>query len=144
MIGGSSRPPKLSSLDLFNAELKKWPIMDLEQALRHMDDAVGADADEVIIEGGVMDLRQSDAVADDRLAKLFITIRDDVRGIEQARFRQLGNGAAAIIGCKHPFAKRDLMEPLLDQPKGVTGDHHSPEDVDPTVCWQRHQTRSSP
>jgi len=34
-----------------------------------MHPAVGLDADQVVVEGGVMDVREGDAVGDDRLAQ---------------------------------------------------------------------------
>jgi len=43
--------------DPFQPEFEKRAIVDFEQAVRDMDAEIGVDADQVSIEGRVMDLR---------------------------------------------------------------------------------------
>ena len=48
-----------------------------------MQAEVRIDADEMSVERRVMDFRQREPIADDRLAKAFVFVGDNVRGVEQ-------------------------------------------------------------
>lgn len=56
LVQGSPRLKNLPSGNLFDPQLQKGTIVDLEQPLRHMDTAIGINADQVAVEGGMMDL----------------------------------------------------------------------------------------
>lgn len=48
-----------------------------------MQPIIRVDANQMRVEGRMMNLRERDAVRNNRLAKLLILIRDDMGGIEQ-------------------------------------------------------------
>ena len=77
-----------------------------------MDAKVWIDPDQVGVKRGVVDLRQRQTVWDDRLAEVLVGVRDDVCCVEQARLRQTGDGAAAIVGGEHRLPKGGLMQAL--------------------------------
>ena len=52
-----SRPIDQSSGDPLEAEFEKRPIMDFEQPIGDVDSVIGVDADQVAIEGRMMELR---------------------------------------------------------------------------------------
>ena len=59
-----------------------------EQALGYMKPVVGIDADQMGVKGGMMDLRQRDAVGHHWLAELLVIVGDDVGGIQEEWFWQ--------------------------------------------------------
>ena len=84
-----------------------------------MDMQVGIDANQARVEGRVVDLGHGHAVAQVRLAQRLVTVRNDVRRIDQSRLGQAGQGAAAAVGSKHTLAEHSLVQPLLDGAHGV-------------------------
>ena len=78
--------------------LKHRAVVLPKQSLGHMQSIVRVDADQMSVERGVMNLRKRNAVRNDRLAETLILVRDDVRGIQQQRFRQSRQRAAAVVG----------------------------------------------
>ena len=93
--------------------------MDFEQPVRDVDAVIGVDADQVGIEGRMMDLRQRQAIRDDRLPKLLVRIHDDVSGIEQPRLGQMGDRTATSVGAQDGIPKRCLVQPRFDLSQGV-------------------------
>ena len=59
--------------------------MDFEQPIGDVNSVIGVDADQVGIEGSMVDFRQRQAIRDDRLPKLLVCIHEDMGGIEQPR-----------------------------------------------------------
>ena len=62
--------------------LQHRPILLSEQTLRDVQSVVWIDSDQVGVEGGMMDFRKRDAVANHRLTKQFVLILDDVSSVE--------------------------------------------------------------
>jgi hypothetical protein len=62
-------------------ELEHRAILVVEQTLRYMHAVIRCDADEVLVEGTVVDGAKTQAVLDKRLSAL-VEIADDVRGVE--------------------------------------------------------------
>ena len=56
--------------------------MDFKQPIGDMDAEIGVDADQVGVEGRMVELRQRQPIRDDRLTKLLMLIDDDVCSIE--------------------------------------------------------------
>jgi hypothetical protein len=67
----------------FEALFEHGAIMERQEPLRDVDDAVWVDPDEVRIVGGVVNFREREAVHDDGLPKLFVGIGGNVRGIQK-------------------------------------------------------------
>ena len=63
--------------------------MEHQEPLRDVHSAVGVDPDQVVVEGGMVDLREGDAVGDDGLAQEFVGVGYDVGGVEEVVVRQL-------------------------------------------------------
>jgi len=61
--------------------------MDFEQTVRDMDAKIRVDADQVSIEGRMVDFGERQTIRDDRLPQLLVRIHDDVSGIEEPRLR---------------------------------------------------------
>ena len=58
------------------------------------------DANQMGVERRVVELRQRQAIRDDRVTKLLVRIHDDVSGIEQTRLGYMGNRAPSPISRK--------------------------------------------
>ena len=67
----------------FLQRFQQWPIVLRQQLPRDVDPKIGIDADQMSVERRMMNLRERNAVRNDRLAELLILVRDDVRGVEQ-------------------------------------------------------------
>jgi hypothetical protein len=61
------REPDRCACDRLQALLQKRAVIEHEQPLRDLNPAVGIDANQMIIKGRVMDLREGDAVGEHRL-----------------------------------------------------------------------------
>jgi hypothetical protein len=62
-------------------------VFQAQQPVGDVDAVIGVDADEMGVEGGVVDFREGETVRDHRLAHEFVAVIDDVGGIEQQRLR---------------------------------------------------------
>ena len=85
-----------------------------------MQSIVRVDSDEMGVEGGVVDFRERDAVADHRLAKQLVLIFDDVSSVEQHGLGEAGQSASTSVGADNRLAERRLMKTLLDGSQGVS------------------------
>ena len=94
-------------------------IILTEQPFGHMQPIVGVDADQMRVESGVMNFRERDAIRHHRLAELLVLVRDDMSRVEQQRFGQPRQRAAAIVGGDDGLAERRLMQPLFDRAQGI-------------------------
>jgi hypothetical protein len=68
----------------------------------------------------MVDLRQRQPIRDDRLPKLLVRIHDDVSGIEQPGFGQMGDRTSAPVSREHRISEWYLMQPLLDLVKRIS------------------------
>src|SRR6516164_2009602 len=101
-----------------------------------MDTEIWVDADQVGIEGGVVNFREGQSIRHDRLAQLLVGIRYDVGGIEEPRFREPTDRTAAPVGGQHGISERCLVQTLLYLAEGIAtfrsgwdrGLSRSPED----------------
>ena len=91
--------------DLLQAEFEERPIVDFEQPIGDMNSKIGVDADQMGVEGRVMELRQRQAIRDHRLPQLFIRIHNDVGRIEQSRLGYMGDRAPPPIGREHRISE---------------------------------------
>lgn len=80
---------------------------------------VSVDANQMCIERGVMDFGERDAVRNHRLAKLLISVRDDMSRVEQQRLGQARQRAAAVVGGNNGFAEGRLVQPLFYGTQGI-------------------------
>src|ERR1700733_2385341 len=85
-----------------------------------MQSEIRVDSDEMSVEGGVMDLREWDAVADHRLTKHLVLIFDDMSGVEKHGLGEPGQSTSASVGANNSFSKGRLMETLFDGPQRVS------------------------
>ena len=92
---------------------RPWPVDLLQQVHAHGDLEVGRDADEVAVEGGVMELAEREAVGNHRLAQ-GMAIREDVGGFQQLVMAEPADGAALLVGAEHALAKAPLVQALAD------------------------------
>ena len=95
-------------------------IVPPKKPLRHMQPVVRVDANQMCVERGVMDFGERDAVRNHRLAKLLISVRDDMSRVEQQRLGQARQRAAAVVGGDNGFPERRLVQPLFDGTQGIT------------------------
>jgi hypothetical protein len=72
------------------------------------------------VEGGVMDLRERDAVADHRLTKHLVLIFDDMSGVEKHGLGEPGQSTPASVGANNSFSEGRLMKTLLDGLQSVS------------------------
>jgi hypothetical protein len=91
------QPPRGRNHDLPPVKLEHGPVVVIEQPARHMNLTLRRDADQILVEGTVVDRAQAQPVADERLA-LLVDVTDDVRGIEQSGLSEGADGAAVAVG----------------------------------------------
>ena len=84
-----------------------------------MQAVVRVDADQMGVKGGMMEFRQRNAIGYHRLAEPFVLVGNDVGCVQEQRFGEPGQGAAAVIGADDGFTERRLMQPLLDEAQGI-------------------------
>ena len=108
--------PAVQSLEGF----KQRAVFLDQQLVRHVQPVIGIDADQVPVEGRVMNLGEKQAVLDDGLSQRLVLVGDDVGGVEQLVLGQPGDRATPVVGRQYGLSKRGLVEPLLDQLKAVT------------------------
>jgi hypothetical protein len=85
-----------------------------------MQSVIRVDSDEMSVEGGVVDFRERDAVADHRLTKLLDLIFDDMGGVEQHGLGETGQSTPTSAGANNSFSEGRLMKTLLDGSQGVS------------------------
>ena len=82
------------------------------------DDIVRSDRQEVLVEGGVMELAEGYAVAGHGLA-FGVAVRNDVRCVEQHAVLQPAERALLAIGMQNSLAKGLLMNALAGETGNV-------------------------
>ena len=84
--------------------------VDLVENVRaHLDMEVGADAQDVPVERGMVDLAECETVGHDRLAA-GMAVRQDVRGVEELRVLQSADGALGTVGYQDLLAELGLVD----------------------------------
>lgn len=96
-----------------------------EDVTANLNDKIGSYAEDVAVEGGVVDLAQRQAVGHYGLAER-IGVRNDVGGVEQLAFAQAANGASGAVGSDDSVTEAGLVEALSD----LLGDVGAPGLVD--------------
>jgi hypothetical protein len=99
------RQPDQRSCDPLEALLEQRPVVQHQRSLGDVYAAVGVDADQVVVERRVVDLRESDTVSDDRLAEQLIGIGHDVGCVQQMIIRQVADRTSVIVGGKDAVPK---------------------------------------
>ena len=112
------RGPDQASRASLQALLEQGTIVERQQPLRDVHPAVGVDPDQMVVEGGVVDFRECDAVGHDRLAHQLVGVGHDVGGVEEVVVGQIADRAPVIVGGEHPVPEGGLMQSLLDQAEG--------------------------
>ena len=80
---------------------------------------VRVDADQVCIEGCMVNLREWNAVWNHGLPQFLVAIGDYMRRIQQHRLRQTLQGAPSGIGTDYGLAERGLVQALFDGTHGI-------------------------
>ena len=83
----------------------------VQQVVANLDDVVGSDADEVTVEGRVVQLAQRQPVPDGRFASGF-GVGHDVRGVEEFGVPEAAEGALSPVRVENPLAETSLMEAM--------------------------------
>jgi hypothetical protein len=95
------------ALEALQAMLEHRPVDFLQHVEAHGDLEVGRDADEVAVEGGVVQLAEREAVGNDRLAQ-GMAVGEDVGGFQQLVMAEPADGAALLVGAEHALTKAPL------------------------------------
>jgi hypothetical protein len=90
-----------------NAVAEHWAVDLLEQATRDVNGQVGAYADQLGVERGVVELAQRQSIGNDRIP-LRCPIGNDVSSVEQLGMVQTAHGAALAARAEHAGWKRRL------------------------------------
>jgi hypothetical protein len=105
---GDQNPPLMEPLEAVN---QHGAIFLVEDVLAHLDNQIGSDPDEVLVEGSVVELAEGQAVRDHRGSER-VHIRHDVRCIEKLLMLEPTERASLAIRAQHPQPKGTLVEPL--------------------------------
>jgi hypothetical protein len=105
-------------VDLLQRVSQRRSVVFGEDGRGHVDAVVGAHSEELIVEGGVVNLAHRDAVRNDRLASFGVT--EDVCGIEQLTMTEAAEGATIRVCEEYPLAEQRLVQALSHRPFGVT------------------------
>ena len=108
----------------------------VENVLTNFDDAVGSDADQVLVEGRVMEPAQSNAVRHGRLAER-VGVGQDVRGLDQLHALETTDRAVMLVGADYPFAECCLMKALSKEPRRVPPSDRRFLDLDVAEAGER-------
>lgn len=85
-----------------------------EQILPNLDgEVVRPYSQDLLVERGVMDLAQREAIGHGRNAS-FLRVRHDVRGVEEFGVPKGADSAAGLVRAHHHPPEDWLMKPLLD------------------------------
>ena len=95
-------------MDLLEPDHQHRPVMLVQDGLADLDRVVGPDCEEQAVEGGVVQLAERDAVADNRFA-LGVAIGSDVRSVEQFLVVQAAQGTSLLVRPDDPFTEHDLV-----------------------------------
>src|SRR5438034_1282684 len=102
-----------SALKALQTMLKHRPVDFLQHGEAHGDLEVRGDADEVAVEGSMVELAEREAIRNHRLSK-GMAIREDVGGFQQFVMAEPADGAALLVGAEHSLAKAPLVQALPD------------------------------
>ena len=102
-----TKPPIL----LLQPVAERRAVLLLEHLPADVHRIIGADAEDVRVVGGVVDLAERQTVLDDRLAAI-IRVGDDVRRIKELDVRQPADSAPARVGVDDDIAEGTLVEPM--------------------------------
>lgn len=87
------------------------PVCLSEHVWPHFDCAVWPNADEVSVEGGMVEATERHPVPNRGFAQ-GVSVRDDVRRLEEFIALQPANRAVVLIGTNHTLTERGLMKSL--------------------------------
>jgi hypothetical protein len=102
------RQPDQPSCDRLKALLEERSVV------QHQQPAASVDADQVVVERGMVDLGKGDAVGDDRMAEKLVGIGRDVGRVQQVIIRQIADRAPVIVGGRNAVPEERRMRPLVD------------------------------
>ena len=88
--------------------LQHRSVMLLKYVAPHLDQAVGANANEVLVECSVMEFAERKPIRNSRLSAF--PVADDVCSIEKFTMLETTDCALCSIGPKDPLAKRALVK----------------------------------
>jgi len=111
----------LLGVQLFDAVLEHGAVGFVEDVGADLDYVVGADAQDVAVESGVVEFTQGDAIGHDGQAT-GVAVGDDVGGVEEFRVFETAQGALLLVRPDYFFAKGALVQPGA----------HGGGDVDPS------------
>jgi len=97
---------------------KHRPVILLEYVPAHIHHIVRPDPDEEVVECGVMELAQGNAVLNHGIAIRF-TVRDDVGGIEELSVPQPAQGALLPVSIEYSLPEPSLVESLPNDRRDV-------------------------
>jgi hypothetical protein len=99
-VGPILRPVRhrdLAAVEALQAGAQHRPVDLAQQPAGDVDDTRGVDAEQVAVEGEVVDRAQRDAV-DDRGDAFLLDVGDDVRGLDEFALAQRADRAAMAVG----------------------------------------------
>ena len=105
---------ELVSLELLETVPKHRTVDFIKNVLAHLDDQIRTDADDVAVEGSVVQLAQCQPIRDHRFAP-HMGIRENVGGIEQLHVVEAAHCAGLPIGTEHAVAEGELMNSVTRQ-----------------------------
>src|SRR5205823_7545214 len=84
-------------------------VFIIAEAARDVNDVVGRDPNQALVERSVVDRAEAEAIADRRLAAL--DVAQDVRGVEEAELLQPADRALTAVRGDDSAAEARLVEP---------------------------------
>jgi hypothetical protein len=88
---------------------QRWTVALLKDVWSNLDHVVRTKAEELPVEGAVMQGAEREAVADEWLSS-GLGIGNDVGRVEQLLMTEAAEGALPLIGLKHPLTKGPLVQ----------------------------------
>jgi hypothetical protein len=109
-----SRHVDVSALEALEAVLEHRAVDLLEHVEADLDLEVGCDADDVGIEGRVMQLAQREAVGNHWLSQ-GMAVGQDMGSVQQLVMAEPADGTALTVGTEHTLAKAALVQTLANR-----------------------------
>lgn len=116
---------KNENFSLVGFELRLHRLVGQEglEAIGKKQAEIGIECDESLIESGIVEAVEGDAVADVEAFRFVAPPWEDVRSDQEFADRQAGNGAAVVVIVEHDIAEVVLAAALFRRPRdyGLSG-----------------------
>lgn len=115
---GPARKDDPRTVERLEGVNQSWTVGLGKNVVADLDHIIGAETEEVTVEGGMMQRAESDSVPDEWLSG-GLRVRNDMGRVEKLLVTQPAECALALVRLEYPFPESALMEPKAHDGGGV-------------------------